>query len=286
MLRQRPFTFRHPNALSHPMEDFCLVGPTGRAFAVADGVTQDRYTPTDFPNRSGAARAARLFCETVVACTGRNLRCDSDSVLRPAFDEANRSIWQLNEAAGIAQPLNFLEHDYFGAVGVAAFLCDDEVGHLHYGYVGDCRLVVLGTHGATKLETPDQVAAVGGYVQVQRFPSVLEQRRVVRSTLRNKPPLTYAQGRVAGYGVFTGEAGVRQYYRFGQCRLQEGDHVFLVTDGFFPMLADPACTRLFESFVSEGDRVALRRRLARLCDRLAAAAARFADDKAVVYFRV
>jgi serine/threonine protein phosphatase PrpC len=229
--------YQHSNENGHPEEDFYLIGHDQRIFAVADGVTRDRYTNS----WSGAAVAARLFCQLVIESLDMNRQDLSICEFKRAFDRANGAIRSINEEAGIWHNTDYLENDYFGAVGVAAAICQDNC--LYYGYVGDCSLVLLDSHGAVRFTTDDQVAPVRQYLDTLRSSSVMSpaaRRWLVRSQIRNNSHYTDEAGTYIGYGVLTGEDGVRDFYRFGMERLNAGEVVILSSDGFAPLLAQSA----------------------------------------------
>lgn len=223
------------NARGEPMEDYARAGE--KAFAVADGVSLDRYRESDFECGSGAARAARLFCDIVAA----GLEIDNGDIgidrLARAFRAANWEIAKLNAAEGVIDKQNFLDVDLFGAVGAAAYFSSPS--ELHFGYVGDCGVRVAGPDGRIRFRTANDIARVADYQRTHTFASRDEQRRFVRGKMRNNPSFVDEGGFPAGYGVFTGEPGVEAFFRFGRVDLRAGDTVLVFTDGVLPLLEMP-----------------------------------------------
>lgn len=280
--------YQDVNRFGHPMEDYALVSNSRRAFAVADGVTRDLYPDGGYPGESGAAEAAKIFCQNVVAHLEQYSSCDGDGSLRRAFDEANWRILELNERYGMPQRVDFLGNDYFGAVGAAATLCEEDFqSTLRYGFVGDCRVMAIGAEGEKRLETPDEVDSVHRYMETVHFPSKQEASRFVRSFLRNSAEKVVANGRVVSYGVFTGEREVRHYYRFGKIPIREDDVILLFSDGLAPIYSTPAFQGLLKTYLRDSNGDKFREHLSELCCSLADENPReFGDDKTLLLVRI
>lgn len=266
---------------AHPMEDVAALGAHDRCYVIADGVTRDSYSATEIAS-SGSAAAATIFCESVLSFL-KSSSCDDDC-LNLAFDTANQQIGELNRANG--KGTDPISNDYFGAVGAAAFICDE--GHLHFGYVGDCRIVVGGEKGKI-LETPDEVAPVRAYLSYLKAHG-LESRdmrsRLIRSQVRNNASFHDASGHPAGYGVFTGEAGVRDFYRIGRVSLSSNDLVLLFSDGMAPIVELDEFVHLINGFPELYARRDLQERLGLLCHGLSGAEPeKYGDDKALILVR-
>ena len=266
----------------HPMEDVCSLSPDGRSFAVADGVTRDNYLADD-AGPSGATQAAEILCESILSsidvhvCDGRGLRL--------GFDRANEQIGKLNQQCG--KGIDYRTNDYFGAVAAAAYICDSE--HLHFGYVGDCRVFLMSATGERKLETPDDVAPVRSYLAYLKSSGVESQTErsvLIRSRVRNNSLFQDDLGNRPGYGVLTGEAGVKDFYRFGRVDLANGDLIAVFTDGLAPVVEREEFRQLTDAYPWDLDGRELQRRLADLCDHLAMTdLGIYGDDKALVLVR-
>jgi serine/threonine protein phosphatase PrpC len=278
-------SFKQHNQVGHPMEDYCLIAACKCSFAVADGVTRTKYAKDDFPDNSGASQAAKLFCEVVTKHVTQHLedrpRC-SDDLLREAFDEANRRIFTLNKEAGIQEHLDFVDNDYFGTVGASAYFCGE--GHLHYGYIGDCRVVVFNSQHETKLQTPDQVEKMKSYLRRRSWEGKLRNRHLLHSTIRNNVDFVDEDGKTVGYGVLTGEQKAASYYRFGSLSVDPGDLVFLHTDGLSHFFSVPEFLGVFWTYIKDRDRHKFHTSISDICQRLGKSdPKKFGDDKALIF---
>lgn len=273
--------FQQPNPSRHPMEDYARIGATLRTFAVADGVTRLRYDPDDAFAPSGAFHAARIFCEEVVSYLDAHPACGrADASIAHAFDCANEAIRLLNERAGITAESDHDHADYFEAVGVAAVLC--EHGHIHYGHVGDCRLVIYDAGMQIRVQTPDELGELKAYLLRSGQQDLLETR-TLRATLRNRPMYRDRYGRSVSYGVFNGEPTVGHYMRFGSAPVTPGELVLLCSDGFTPLLAEMEVRQALDGFRSAGDGTRLDAALeAAIAPLVVRQPDKFDDDKTVI----
>jgi serine/threonine protein phosphatase PrpC len=265
----------------HPMEDVAALGTNRHSYALADGVTRDSYSPAEI-RYSGSAKSAKIFCESVLSSL-KNANCDDDS-LRHAFDRANRGIGELNRADG--KGTDPIDNDYFGAVGAAAFICHER--HLHFGYVGDCRIIVYGENGKI-LETPDDVAPVRAYLSYLKshgMESKDTRSRLIRSHVRNNANFHGASGQQPGYGVFTGEIGVRDFYRVGRISLGNYNLILLFSDGMVPVVERDDFLRLINGFPERYEGRELQERMDLLCSTLGTLEPEsYGDDKALILVR-
>lgn len=254
--------YRAANRRGHPDEDSAVCGPNRRAWAVADGVTRDRYRPDDFPDRSGAAQAARLFCDVLIGRLDRPVDCAGNDPLAAAFDAANAAIRHLNHRLGITARLDYGEYDYYGTVGAAVHLC--AAGHLHLGAVGDCVVRVYDSAGALRLELPDGLADLRHY-------------------LATHPAAHDEGGRPVGYGVLTGEPAALAFVRTARCTPRPGDRVVMATDGCLPLLDAPAFRERLRAFPVTDNTGAFRAWIATYCaERAAADSDTWSDDQALL----
>lgn len=209
-----------------PNEDFFLISETRPIFAVADGVTQSHFPDGTYAFADGARQAAEIFCKETVKSLEAGL-----SMTR-AFDEANQKIKELNLQEEMDKKLNYVEYDWFDTVGVAAII---ENNKLFYGFVGDCGLAIFDKNNINKFQTKDMVApAVARFAKQFEKHGRIEPRErttIIHRDFRNNP-------NKKGYGSFSGEEGVKNYYKFGSKKLKTGDIAVLFSDGMFWFLKD------------------------------------------------
>lgn len=154
--------------------------------------------------------------------------------MEKAFDDANQKIKELNIREGMDKNLNYVEYDWFDTVGIAAII---ENNKLFYGFVGDCGLAIFDKNNKNKFQTKDMVQpAVARFVKQFEKHGRIEKRertKIIHCDFRNNP-------NKKGYGSFSGEEGVKNYYKFGSKKLKTGDLVVLFSDGVFWLLKDKA----------------------------------------------
>ncbi len=222
-----------------PNEDALLISKKIPVLAVADGVTQSHYKNGRYALPYGARLAARIFCKTTVSHLEKhvNIKNASEkqikSAIKEAFNTANKKIRELNIKHGLVDKrMDYLQHDWFDTVGIAAVVVKNT---LHYGFVGDCGLIIFNKNNKKIFQTKDMVRPAvkryeNMYPDFAAFPA--EKRTlIIRRDFRNNPDKK-------GYGSFTGEGNVQYYYAFGTKRLNKGDMVVLYSDGFFNLLKD------------------------------------------------
>lgn len=214
-----------------PNEDFYLVSKKLPVFVLADGVTQSRFLSGEYAYPLGAQTAAKIFCYETAGFIEENF--SKDDLFEKAFDRANQKIKELNEAEGITKKLDYLVYDYFDTVGVAGFLKEDI---LHYGFVGDCGLIVFDKNNKIKLQTEDMVepARVNAKKKYKNWKELSSNERTI---IMHKEFRNFSNK--IGYGSFTGEEGVRNYYKTGEIKLSAGDLAVFYSDGFMPYFQFP-----------------------------------------------
>ena len=220
-----------------PNEDFYLTSKKFPIFIVADGVTQSHFDDGTYAFPNGAKEAAEIFCYKTLDILERELNNDlSEKDIRKvfvkAFDAANGEIKKLNIKYGIDKKMNYVEYDWFDTVAVAGLIVKDK---LFYGYVGDCGLIIFNEANNKQFKTKDMVApAVRNFTEIYEKNGILplkERTLVIHKNFRNNPDKK-------GYGSFSGEEGVKNYYKFGTEKLNKNDLVVFYTDGFVGYLKD------------------------------------------------
>lgn len=225
--KMKIFSCSLENLKNKPNEDYFLVSPTGKIFAVADGVTRTKLPNGLYPNPSGARMAAETFCQEAVSSLEGNIF--SEKALVEAMNEANKEVFFLNEKQGVLKKLDYLVNDFFCTCGVIAAIQEE---NLLYGYVGDCGITVFDKQGVCKLVSKNDVKPLEELREKISFESKEKKRLFWRKELRNRP-----DSKLGSYGVLTGEKAVSNYYHAGKIKLEKNDLVILYTDGFFLSLA-------------------------------------------------
>lgn len=231
-----------------PNEDYRKISKKWPVFAVADGVTQSHYPNGRYALPYGAKDAAHIFGNTVVKVLEQRIgKTASRKAFTQAFDAANEGIRKLNLKHGIEKRMDYTQHDWFDTVGVAGFIMNNT---LHYGFVGDCGLIIFNKRNKKKFQTPDMVRpAVERFMkQYPELDTPQKRQFLIRRDYRNNP-------NKKGYGSFTGQPGVENYYAFGSRKLAPGDMVVLYSDGFVPHLEDPK----FAALLREGNKKSMDR---------------------------
>lgn len=229
-----------------PNEDFFLLSKKYPIFALADGVTQSRFEDGTYAYPAGARAAAQIFCHSFVEFVEENFKADK-KIISEAFDFANKRIRDLNKQEGMVEKLDYVVYDYFDTVGVTGFLLKDK---LFYSYVGDCGLAVFDKNNKRKFKTKDMVEPA-----VKKAKSIYknwaemtqnERTKIMHRDFRNNP-----SGK--GYGSFSGEPGVKKYYKIDFFKPVFGDLIVFYSDGFVEYLKLPE----FIEILRAGDKKAL-----------------------------
>lgn len=212
-----------------PNEDFFLILKKPPIFVLADGVTQSRFEDGTYAYPAGARAAAEIFCQGVVGYLEENFKPEN-KIIEEAFNFANERIWKLNENEGMTEKLDYVVYDYFDTVAVAGFLAKDI---LYYGYVGDCGLAIFDKNNNLKFQTRDMVEPAKEKARViyKNWDGMDKNERIkiFHRDFRNNP-----SGQ--GYGSFSGEPGVKKYYKIDSLILDSGDLVIFYSDGFVEYL--------------------------------------------------
>lgn len=213
-----------------PNEDFYLVSDKYPIFIVADGVTQACHLDGEYAYPQGAKDASQILCKTTIkeleAYLATAPLSTEKEILALAFDKANEEIKKLNIESGIAEKYDYYINDLFDTVGVVGILSGDI---LHYGFIGDCGLAIFDKDNKIKFQTIDTVelareSARAKYPQWKNL-DFKERNIIMHREFRN----SYSG---LGYGSFSGEEAVRNYYNFGEIKLKEGDLAVFYSDGF------------------------------------------------------
>ena len=222
--RVRFFAFKQANAKSHPYEDshyhvlFCHT----HAFAVADGASRTIYEDASL----SSAIAARTFCRVAALALANGM------TLRHAFTAANDEIAEVNEELGITpQTVDYLDRDFLACVGVAGMVSEEDPDIFHYGYIGDCGMLVYDTAGAPVFLSENPAHVLEQFREGWGCANKTDERMLWRRALRNQP-----KKREMTFGALTGELDAISYLKTGTVRLHPGDTVMLFSDGIYPFI--------------------------------------------------
>lgn len=241
-----------------PNEDFYLVSQKYPIFAIADGVTQAHFESGGYAFPLGSRAAAQIFCYTVSDFLETNLtlfvKRDRPNIIREikelieeSFNLANQRIRELNKNEGICQKLDYFLYDYFDTVGVVGVIWKDS---LFYGYVGDSGLVIFDRKNNLRFQTEDGVEPALKKAR-ERYPdwenlTEAQKTKIFHRDFRNNPSGN-------GYGSFSGEEGVKKYYKIDYLIPNLGDLIVFYSDGFASYFQFPE----FIEILRKGDKKAL-----------------------------
>jgi len=219
-----------PVGSTYPQEDYAVIDDQYPIFAVADGVTLDIAAGESYPEDSGAAQVARIFCETAIS-SGRTLynRLDKD-YLRTIFRTANTAVGVYNDSKDRRkETLDYGHFDLFSTTAAFAAIQDDT---LHWFSLCDSYVFILNA-GSVRMASPDPWKQMHEVWKKLKELGPLERKTVIRRDYRN------GIEKYSGYGVATGEIESEPYLEEGTFKLRQGDVVVLCTDGFEPYFRLP-----------------------------------------------
>ena len=230
-------------ALKHflpPQEDYVLRSRRLPIFVAADGVTLEPEI-AGYPKPSGAAWAARLFCEAFIKTAENSYAKMDEAGPKLVFRAANLAVKKYNDSRGRARGrLNYWDRDLFATTAAAAIIKD---GKIYWLSISDAFLAVYDKRGRKKFQTPDRWPSGGKFLPRDwNSKPFVERKKILRKIYRNGID---KKGRLIGYGVATGEAAAERYLNFGSLPVKAGDFALLGTDGFTPYLSDRKFLKLF-----------------------------------------
>lgn len=221
-------------------------------FCVADGITRDPSSPLDFgslsmeellknyPDPSPARMAADLFCQSFTEFLAGKKK--SQASLKDGFIFANQRIRELNDRMNPSP--DYLVNDYYACVASVCVINDEK---LHWGYVGDCGLIVFDEKRNAKFQTPDGLENFLAYMANHSgYWHDSERRKLIRSQFRNNPEQIIG-GKCVSYGALTGEKRAESFFQFGTYKLSSGDLVVVYSDGFAKTIDAPG---FYEKIIS------------------------------------
>jgi serine/threonine protein phosphatase PrpC len=233
--------WRITNDFRRLREDYFLQSSEFPIFAVADGVTLAIKPGKAYPVPSGAGEVAKIFCKGAIKHS-ENLYADFkiENIL-DIFAKANTEARNYNRKHGrTRKTINYFDIDYFCATAALAVVKNDE---LFYGTIGDSRITLKDKNGKTKFSTRDRVAPIERLAARKiKHPKPQEKKYFQQKYFRNK---IGAKGELVGYGVINGEEEALRYVEYGKAKIQKGDQLFILSDGFTPYFRLPNFRKLF-----------------------------------------
>lgn len=233
--------------VSHPREDFAAYTQHPTIAVVADGVSLDSYTNSDFPENSPASRIASHFSREILQAAKQGKH---DSVVK-LIEKGNHSIRASSH------------HLSLGCVAILAAVTD--VRELSYAYVGDCRLRHYDSTGKIVFEVPDDLKATHDFLESRSFVSLRERNMFARNLLRNNLYADDGEGNSVGYGVLNGDPRAMAFCRSGKLLVSPGDMFLLFSDGAVPLLNNTWFERCCREYITTADTIVFESKLRDIC---------------------
>lgn len=223
----------------HPPEDYTLCSTRYPIFLVADGVTLASNGSGHYPKFSGAAEAARVFCEAALRAAESRYVNFIETDLLAVFRAGNRAVGKYNRAQGrTKETIDYFAFDLFAATAAFVLLKDEK---LYWFSLCDSYVFVFETAGREKFVSPEPWRVLQGALSKLGSADPSERRKTIHREYRN------CAGPV-GYGTTTGEKAAENYLNLGTIILAPGDFFALYTDGFECYFALPEFLSLFKSW--------------------------------------
>ena len=212
----------------HPREDFHKISKKYPIFAVSDGVTLELNKKGGYPKISGAGKAAKIFCETVIKEIEKSYENLTVPDIQKAFYKANQNIGELNNSKGRTKDkINYWDIDLFSATGAFAVLKEKTV---YWGSICDSSVIHFDKSGKIFFISPDCWSILRKNLPKNWMEKhVSDRKKIMRKIYRNGAD---ESGKLIGYGVANGEKTAERYFKCGKFIAKDGDVVMLITDGF------------------------------------------------------
>ena len=235
-------TITEPNVRfkdTRPQEDYTLRSKVHSIFVVADGVTLEGGTDGSYPESSGAAEAARLFCEASLRKAEKLFDNFKEEYLKDIFRAGNEAVGSYNRVQGrTKETIDYFTYDFFAATVAFALLKDNK---LYWFSLCDSYVSVFNATGRKKFSSPEPWAAVREKMATLEEADPVERRKKLRRLYRNSADFV-------GYGVATGEQAAESYLNRGVLNLSQGGFFTLYTDGFENYFKIPEFISLFQNW--------------------------------------
>src|SRR4051812_24891890 len=116
----KTFTITQGSAVyPHPPEDYLLSSLDPPIFVLADGVTRPHNTDGTYPDPSGAAAVAKIFCESALEESRKNFSTLTADTVFSILKKANQAIGAYNQT--------YPNKSLFRVTGALAILKGNEV---------------------------------------------------------------------------------------------------------------------------------------------------------------
>ena len=223
----REFTFTEKNTHEGKPNEDCFAVSSGGCYVVADGATRSRKKNGEYPELS-ARLAADAFCESALSAY------HSDNSIPSAFYRANCAIKEVNRENRITyETTDYLQNDFLACVGALGMLTGKFPYELHYGFIGDCGILVYDKELMPIVLSENQLGIMEQFRDQWGFGENLDAQKLFwRKEMRNKAI------RRMTYGSLTGEETALCYVRTGSLKLELGDTVLFFSDGILPFIYD------------------------------------------------
>jgi len=223
----KTFSFIKKSAFgnSHPQEDFFVISKKYPIFVVADGVSLNFDKESDYPKKSGAAEAAKIFCEIVMFEAEKRFDNFTKKDLTEIFDIGNNAVLKYNISCGRTKDaINYYDVDLFSAT--TAFLLV-KGGRAYWWSLCDSGVVLFNDKHKKMFSSP------AGW---DTFPKNWVENRGDKEKIivrhRDYRNAVNAKGKRVGYGVVDGEESAKLYLNLGVLDVKNGYVALVHTDGF------------------------------------------------------
>lgn len=203
-----------------PNEDRAVLDPFRQTVVVADGITRTKRADGTYPTPSPSARAAEVFCESVIAQASVIPELTPEQ-FRTIIENANAAIAELNR--DLFPEYDFAERDRAGVAAVVGVM-DGETMWL--ASIADCWCVGVKGDETTRLAWEKTSHSRATYVRLGEINA--------REQLRNKP------GNPLSYGAFTGQPEALHFVEYAQVDLRNYDRLVFATDGLLAIPTEDA----------------------------------------------
>lgn len=194
-----------------PSEDRAALDPIRQTVVLADGITRTVSSDGTYPVQSPSARAAQLFCETVIARASQVSEMNGDT-MAAIMSEANDAIASLNR--DLFPDFDYGERDRAGVAAVVGVIDGDT---LWLASIADCWCVGAKGDDVTRLAWEKTSQARAEYRRLGEA--------AAREQLRNK------LGNPKAYGACTGEPEAMSFVEYGKVDISGYDKLVFSTDG-------------------------------------------------------
>lgn len=203
-----------------PSEDRAALDPVRQTVVLADGITRTVSSDGTYPVQSPSARAAQLFCETVIARTSQVSTINAETMVA-IMSEANDAIASLNR--DLFPDFDYGERD---RAGVAAVVGVIEGETLWLASIADCWCVGVKGDDVTRLAWEKTSQARAEYLRLGEA--------AAREKLRNK------REHPNSYGACTGEPEAMRFVEYGRVDISGYDRLVFSSDGLLSIaIHDP-----------------------------------------------